>query len=275
MQSYAKTERVLRVDGLDLEVATWEGRGIPVLLAHEALGSVYMWRDFPARLAAATGRTVVAWSRAGHGRSTIPGRERPHDYLPHEAAAMLSLMDAAGIPRAHLYGHSDGTSIALIAAAMAPGRVASLVLEAAHVVVEPMTADGIRIAVDAYRTSDFRARLARHHRDPDHVFESWHRIWLDPEFGDWSIEHLLPSVRAPALLIHGERDQYFTIKQVDLIDAALADVERLELADCGHSPHREKPEAVLAAVTAFLARVSDERLGASGASDERQQPTGL
>lgn len=247
----------VEVDGIRLEIRRWpgEGGGLPILLLHEALGSVSMWRDYPARLAEATGREIVAWSRVGHGRSQPPAEARDGNYLDREAAAVLALMDALGLRRAHLYGHSDGTTIALLAAAIAPGQVAGLVLEAPHVVAEPMTLDGIAATLDAYRGGDLAGRLARHHGDAAHVFRSWHETWLGDNFQNWSIEDRLAAVAAPTLLIHGQDDRYFSARQLDVAEALLPAAERLELADCGHSPHRERPEAVLAAVKAFLDRL--------------------
>lgn len=241
------------IDGSTLEVKSWSGTGTPILLLHEALGSVSMWRDFPTRLAERTGRRVVAWSRAGHGWSEKPSEPRGFGYLDEEAVSTLKLMDALDIERAVLHGHSDGTSIALIAAAVAPERVDRLILEAPHIDAEPQTLDAIREAAERYRFGELRTRLGRHHRDPDHVFRSWHDIWLDPGFRDWSIEALLPSVMAPTLMIYGLEDRYFSSRQLTLIERGLsAPVGRSELTDCGHSPYREQPEIVLDLVAQFL-----------------------
>lgn len=247
-------ERV-KVAGVGLEVRRWPGEGLPILLLHEGLGSVSLWRDFPGRLAAATGREVIAWSRRGYGLSDpLSGRLDP-DYMHREAALLPPLLDVLGVGQAHLFGHSDGGSIALIAAAYSPERVASLILEAPHVHVEPVTVASIAGVKRVYETSDLGQKLGRHHADPDHVFWHWNDIWLDPRFRDWTIEALLPAVTAPALLIQGRDDEYGTMDQLDRIAAILPHARRLELDACGHSPHRDQPEALLAAAADFLGGV--------------------
>jgi pimeloyl-ACP methyl ester carboxylesterase len=175
-----------------------------------------------------------------------------------EADAVTKLMDLLVIERAILFGHSDGASIALITAARSPNRIAGLILEAPHVLVEQRSIDSIASTKHLYATTDFRQRLGRYHRDPDHVFWAWNDIWLDPRFRDWSIEELLPAIRAPALLIQGRDDEYGTMDQIDRIGAALTTVQRLELERCGHSPHRDQPEAVLRATLAFLRSIEGE-----------------
>ena len=246
------------VDGIRLEFQTWPGNGLPILLLHEGLGSVAMWRDFPQQLAAATRHPVLAWSRRGYGLSDPLHDHRDPDYMHREADAVVRLMDALAIERAVLFGHSDGGSIALIAAARSPHRVAALILEAPHVFVEEMAIDSIARTKHHYMTTNFSQLLGRYHRDPDHAFWGWNDIWLDPRFRGWSIEELLPAIRAPALLIQGRDDEYGTVEQLDRIAAVLPDVRRLELDHCGHSPHRDQPEAVLRATVAFLGGTEGE-----------------
>ena len=243
----------LIVDDVRLETQTRPGSGLPILLLHEGLGSVAMWRDFPERLAAVTGHPTLAWSRRGYGLSDPLPSSRDPDYMHREAHAVIRLMDSLAIERAILFGHSDGGSIALIAAARSPNRVAALVLEAPHVYVEESSIDSIARTKHLYVTTDyFRQLLSRYHRDADQVFWNWNDIWLDPRFRDWSIEELLPTIRAPTLLIQGRDDEYGTADQLDRIGAVLTNVERLEPARCGHSPHRDQPDAVLGATAAFL-----------------------
>lgn len=244
----------IRVDGALLEVRRWQGaeQVDPILLLHEGLGSISMWRDFPARLAEATGRTVIAWSRRGYGWSDpLAGPFEP-DYMHAEARLLPQVMDRLGVARAVLFGHSDGGSIALIAAALMPDRATALILEAPHVMVEAITVSSIAAIGAAYRPDDLGVKLGRHHRDPDGVFRHWNDIWLDPRFRLWNIEDFLPDIAAPALLIQGLNDEYGTLDQLDRIAAVLPRTERLELPDCGHSPHRDQRDAVIAETAAFL-----------------------
>lgn len=243
------------VEGVRLEAQSWVGRDLPILMLHEGLGSVSMWGDFPERLAASTGNSVFAWSRQGHGASDPLSRRRDPDYMHREADLLPRVMDALRVERAHLFGHSDGGSIALIAAAIASERVASLVLEAPHVFVEKKTTDSIAKVKSAYDDGDLGRKLARHHRDADHVFSSWNNIWLDPRFRNWNIEADLESIRCPALLIQGHEDEYATFEQLHRVAAVVGNSSTVALPSCRHSPHRDQPGAVLSATTKFLRRV--------------------
>jgi pimeloyl-ACP methyl ester carboxylesterase len=245
---------VMRIARRALEVAWWGPAtgSLPIVLLHEGLGSVSMWRQFPEALAARTARRVMAYSRFGHGRSDPP--EQPHTirFMHDEAALLPQILDACGIARAILFGHSDGGSIALIAAAHDSRRVAGLVLEAAHVFVEDVSVESVERTTAAFASGDLRARLARHHDNVDLAFRGWSDVWLDPEFRSWNLEALLPRVVCPVLVIQGEQDEYGTVRQVEAIAAQVTGpVQPIVLPACGHSPHRDRPEDVLAAVAAF------------------------
>jgi pimeloyl-ACP methyl ester carboxylesterase len=246
----------VEVDGARLEVRRWPGAeaGAPLVLLHEGLGSVSTWRDFPAALANRTQSTVVAYSRAGYGGSTVVTTPRDTAYMHHEAAVVLpELLERLGIERPILFGHSDGASIALIFAGRYPDGVAALVLEAPHVFVEDVTVASIaRIGAAYAEDPRLRSSLERHHADADATFNGWNRIWLDPAFRTWSIENELDAIRAPALVIQGRDDEYGTFAQVDAIAAHLPSVEVASLERCGHAPHRDARETVLERVASFL-----------------------
>ena len=242
------------IDGVGLEVRRWPGNGVPILLLHGALSSVSTWRDFPERLVAATGREVIAWSRRSYGGSDPLIELRDVNYVHAEADAIPPLLDALGVKQAHFYGFSDGASIALVAGAHSPDRVASLVLEAPHVMVEEIAIDGIAALRTEYETTDYKQKLSRHHADVEHAFWNWNNVWLDPDFRSWSIEGLLPAIQAPTLLMQGVDDEYGTMDQIDRIATVLPFTQRLELQDCRHGCHREQPETVLNAVAAFLSQ---------------------
>ena len=226
-----------------------------VVLLHEGLGSVGLWRDFPAQLADATGARLVAYSRFGHGATDPSPRPRTPRFMHEEALEVLpALLDALGVQDPILVGHSDGASIALIHAASHPVR--AVVAIAPHVFVEELGLDEIRKARIAYETGGLRERLARHHRYPDAAFYGWNDVWLHPDFPRWSIEDVLPEIDCPLLLIQGTEDQYGTMEQLDRIEAAVAGpVERVHLA-CRHAPHLEAPEETLAATAGFIGTVA-------------------
>jgi pimeloyl-ACP methyl ester carboxylesterase len=244
----------LTVGGRRLETAVWDGDPgrRSIVLLHEGLGSVGLWRDFPARLNAATGRRVVAFSRFGHGRSEPPAHPRTPAFFHEEALAVLpEALPGLGAPEPLLVGHSDGASIALIHAGHHP--VAGIALLAPHVFVEDVTVAAIRATRDEYADGELRARMARHHDDVDAAFRGWCDVWLDPAFRDWSLEEDAGRVTCPTLLIQGVADPYGTLEQLDRIQAQVrGPVTRLEVPG-GHSPHLEAAAEVLAAISAFAA----------------------
>jgi len=227
-----------------------------LVLLHEGLGSVAMWRDFPGRLAHATGCDALVYSRYGYGDSDPLTAPRGVRYMHDEALVTLpELLDKLAIARPILVGHSDGGSIALIHAGARTRPVVAVVTLAAHVLVEDISVASIAAAKTAYETTDLRAKLARYHADVDSAFWGWNRIWLHPDFRAWNIEEYLPHITCPVLAIQGDDDEYGTMEQMRRIGARVADVDLVELEDCRHSPHRDQPEAVLDAITRFVDRV--------------------
>ena len=228
----------------------------PIVMLHEGLGSVAMWRDFPDRLAAATGRDVVAYSRYGYGQSDPLDGTRDVAYMHDEACVALpAVLAALDIECPVLFGHSDGASIALIYAATFPERVEALVLEAPHVFVEPLTIKSIaKMKVDA-ANGDFIERLGRYHADPRSAFRGWNDIWLHPDFRAWNITALLPAVVRPVLLLQGRDDEYGSVAQLEATTAAVRSSTSILIDDCGHSPHRSQARIVLDATAEFLQKV--------------------
>ncbi len=231
-----------------------EGSGPLVVFLHEGLGSLAMWRDFPARLCAATGTRGLVYSRPGYGRSTPrePQEAWDLDFMHRQAHEVLpALLAALGVTQPPwLFGHSDGASIALLHAARFP--VAGAVVLAPHILVEDLSVASIEKARVAYETTDLKQRLAKYHDDPDSAFYGWNRIWLHPPFRQWSIEEEIRTIACPLLAVQGLDDEYGTLEQIRGIARRLPQTRLLELPDCGHSPHRDQPEAVIAATRALL-----------------------
>lgn len=226
-----------------------------LLLLHEGLGCVAMWRHFPDQLASATGCRVVVWSRAGYGGSQPWPEPRQPDYMHREAQqALPELLAALHIERPLLIGHSDGGSIALIFAGSFPEVPLGIAVLAPHEFVEEITLTGIREARAAWQTTDLPKKLARyHHERTQQVFADWNDTWLSPAFRDWNIEEYLPRIACPVLAIQGEDDEYATMRQLDVIAERVAAARLLKLPACGHSPQRDQEAAVLAALKAFVA----------------------
>jgi pimeloyl-ACP methyl ester carboxylesterase len=246
----------VEIGGVRMECVRIDGSvSLPTLVfLHEGLGSVSMWRDFPQRVAAATGYPALVYSRAGYGQSSPLVAARAPDYMHAEALIVLpALLDALAIERPLLIGHSDGASIALIHAGAARRPVRGVVALAPHVFVEALSIESIARAREHYAAGDLRTRLAKHHQDVDSAFRGWNDIWLSPRFRDWSIEDVLPRVDCPVLLIQGRDDEYGTLAQLDAIAAGVrGGVERVVLDECGHSPQRDQPEATLTVIARFI-----------------------
>lgn len=245
------------VTGHRLEVETIPGSRAgapPLLLLHEGLGSVAMWRDFPAKLAAATGCTVTVYSRYGYGRSSPISGPHGVDYMHREALDVLpELRTALGLAEPVIMGHSDGASIALIHAGAGRWPVRGVIAEAPHVFVEDVSVRSIADAKIAYETTDLRDRLARYHEDVDGAFRGWNDIWLAPAFRQWNIEDYLPGITCPVLAIQGADDEYGTLAQIEAVKRQVSGpVETLVLPRCGHSPHRTQEAATLAAIARFV-----------------------
>ncbi len=265
MTTFAWIEGVagaIDADGKRLEAVAYGPRpddAPTIVMLHEGLGCVALWRDFPQKLAAATGHGVLAYSRAGYGRSERIDLPRPLDYMSREARFSLpALLEAIGLERGILLGHSDGASIAAIAAGdRADERIKGLILMAPHLFTEEMGLASIAEAGHAYEAGDLRAKLAKYHADVDTAFLGWNGAWLDPGFKAWNIEEAVGRWRVPALIIQGADDQYGTLKQIRAIEArSPAPVTSLVLEACRHAPQIDQPEATLDAIVRFCAQVT-------------------
>lgn len=255
---------LVAVAGVKLEVLRLAGQraGPTLVLLHEGLGCVALWKDFPARLRDATELPVLVYSRRGYGRSDPIELPRPPSFMHDEARETLpALLRTCGVDDLVLVGHSDGGSIALIHAASFPDApVRGVIAEAAHVFVEDVTLESIRRAAAAYEDSDLRSRLARYHGDNvDGAFHGWSRVWLSPAFRNWDLRPQLAAIRCPVLAIQGDHDPYGTLAQVDAIAHAVAgDFESLVLSHVGHAPHVEQPDVALATMARWTRQLIDQ-----------------
>ncbi|SIS53910.1 alpha/beta fold hydrolase [Neptunomonas antarctica] len=228
----------------------------PVLLfLHEALGCIAMWKDIPDQLAAETGCDVVVYERQGYGLSSTITLPRDDDYLVEEGEVWLPrLIDRLALKRVFLIGHSDGGSVALIAAASMPEQVLGVVTEAAHIYIDHLTTAGIEEAVERYRTTDLKDKLAKYHGErTDLLFRAWHETWLRQRKQPMNLRPWLPRIQCPALIIQGEDDKYGVPEQVaDICKGIGARAAPLFLSKCGHVPHFEDRERLVAAVVCFV-----------------------
>ncbi len=260
-------DRLLQLEALQI---SGPADGPLLVFLHEGLGSVSMWRDFPTQLCERLGARGLVYSRPGYGRSTPRAQDERWgvDFMHRQAHEVLpALLQALNVQEPiWLVGHSDGGSIALLYAARhgsaangqsqapeAPPLAGAIVL-APHILVEEVSVRSIEQARQAYLHTDLRQRLARHHDDPDSAFWGWNDVWLSPAFRGWSIEAELPHIKVPVLAVQGVDDEYGTLEQIRGIARRVPQTELLELPACGHSPHRDQPQALMEAVAGFVGR---------------------
>jgi pimeloyl-ACP methyl ester carboxylesterase len=225
----------------------------PLVFLHEGLGSIRQWRDFPAKVAAATGRRALVYDRYGYGDSDVLREEKRTVRFMHDEAlvALPDLLKNLKVEEPILIGHSDGASIALIHAG-AGHAVRGVVAMAPHVFIEPLCLKSIDKAADAFEKTDFGQKLGRYHRDARKTFYGWADVWLDPGFKGWDIRgDYLKGVRCPVLGIQGFDDVYGTMAQLDEL-FRLSNAQLLKLERCGHAPFKDQPEEVLSAIVSFV-----------------------
>ena len=254
--SGATEHATVEVGGARLAVATWNADradvGATIVMLHDGLGSIAQWRDVPSEVAERTGRRVVAYERPGHGTSTpVPVGPWPTRWLHHEADRLGDLLDVLGVERPFLVGHSDGGSIALIAAADGLD-VAGVVAIAAHTWVEPICRSSI-VEMRA-RTDAFVAGLARSHDHPAEVFEAWSGVWVSEDFGRWDLRPHLHRIEAPTVIAQGDADEYATAAMVTESVAAVGENARGVFVPGGrHILHHHDPDAVVDLITDAVA----------------------
>jgi len=234
--------REILIDGKRLEtlLLSSAANAPTIVMLHEGLGSIAMWKDFPEQLAQATGFGVLVYSRYGHGKSERLAEKRSVDFMHHEAKVVLpELLRQFEIQQPILLGHSDGASITIIYAGTRPQQVRALILEAPHVFVEDVSIQSIANMRTQFESTDLPQKLARYHDHVEEVFRGWNNIWLDPDFRQWNIEEYLAPITCPVLVIQGQNDEYGTLAQVQAIQRLIPATQTRILPRCGHSPHRD------------------------------------
>lgn len=227
----------------------------PIILFHDSLGCVEVWRDFPLQLARITRRSVIAYDRLGFGKSDAYPGALPLSFVRDEArGAFSALLNSLGVNNFIAFGHSVGGGMAVVTAGLFPGRCRALITESAQAFVEDRTLEGIRQAERGFREPGQMPRLQRYHGDKaEWVLRAWTGTWLSEGFASWALDEDLPKVRCPVLALHGAKDEYGSAehpRRIASLSSGPATMKILE--NCGHLPHREQEAAVLDAVTDFL-----------------------
>lgn len=235
--------------------STFDAEKLTVIFLHDSLGCITLWRDFPRQVQELLSCQVLSYDRQGYGKSEgFNIKERDTNYLTNEAYFLGEILDHLQLKNVLLFGHSDGGSIALIAAALFPARIIGIVTEGAHVFVEKETLDGIKVAKHNYQTTNLKEKLTKYHGNhTEMVFKMWTETWLKPSFKNWNIENYLSKIVCPSLIIQGEKDEYGTIDQVTSIVSKTKGIsEALMIPEIGHTPHKEATDAVLHALKKFV-----------------------
>ena len=227
-----------------------------IIFLHDSLGCIETWRDFPKQLAQAVECNYLIYDRLGYGASPEDPNalKRGKGYLEAEAEVLLELIEEFAIDRPVLFGHSDGGSIALLAAAKKADSIRGIIVEAAHIFVEEVTLSGIRKVMQDYPVGRLKQKLTKYHgAKAETVFHAWANTWLDESFRDWNIESFLPNIVCPCLIIQGKADEYGSLAQVTGIQRGIRGaVSQAVLDEVGHTPHREDPATLIELTKAFL-----------------------
>lgn len=228
---------------------------LPIILLHDSLGSVELWRDFPEALATTTNRAVIAYDRLGFGHSSPQQELPPNSFIDDEARIYLpAVAEALGLTCYILFGHSVGGCMTLFAASVADHPCVAIITESAQAFISKQTLDGIRNAKQGFTDQNEFARLEKWHAERARwVLDAWTEKWLSVEFRNWSIESRLDQIRCPLLAIHGENDEYCPIEFPRRITAGTSGPTQMAImAGCGHVPHRQDQAGVLEHVSVFL-----------------------
>ncbi|MFN3454281.1 MAG: alpha/beta fold hydrolase [Pseudobdellovibrio sp.] len=255
-------EKNIDILGGQIYVKSWKPSGSdsksPIILLHDSLGCVEMWRQFPQALAEKLGRQIIAYDRLGFGRSTKRDENPSVHFVSEEAENHFQhLLSALKIERFILLGHSVGGAMAVIIAGHFEAQCEAIITESAQAFVEDRTKEGITKAKENFSDPAMREKLEKYHGDKTNwVLSAWIDVWLSNEFSTWSLELDLPKVKCPSLVIHGELDEYGSSRFPDMISSLVSGPsKKVIVTECGHVPHREKQVLILNYILDFIEKI--------------------
>lgn len=225
-----------------------------LILLHDSLGCTVLWRDWLDILAQELNVNVLSYDRRGYGKSSVYQVPRLIDYLEQEAEILNDLIDSLKLDKVHLFGFSDGASIATIYAGMFPNKINSLIVEGVHVLIEEETLNGVRQAQKILETTKIAQVLEKYHgvKVMD-LYLAWTDTWLKESHQIWNIEHFIPEIKVPVLVIQGEFDEFGSLAQMDAFDkVSLSTVEKYLVKGAAHTAHKEKKDEVFEKITSFI-----------------------
>jgi len=233
-----------------------ENRTKPTLVfLHDSWGCVEMWNDFPELLAGMSGLNALVYDRRGYGQSSAFNvTQRTEYYLQDEAEELIHVLDACSIDKAIIYGHSDGATIALIAAALYPERIKGLLLEGPHSFIEDSGKAAVLATRERAKDTTLLASLEKYHGNKTaELFRLWHETWLSDYFAHWSIVPLLHKISCPVLAFQGEKDEFGSIEQLTILKKEInSNVTISEISNAGHMPRKEAEEETMEIIRKFF-----------------------
>ena len=232
-----------------------QGQGRPLLLLHGGASTIQ--RSFGRQLEDfGRDHLIIAPEQRGHGHTRdVPGPYRYADM----AGDTAELLDRLGVRDADVVGWSDGAILALILAVRRPDLVRRLVVSAAN--VDPgsraITPESQALIRDYRADDDTAARAEYQHLSGDSiggyaaVIGKLKRLWLDHPTPDELTFAELGRIRAPALVMAGDRDA-IRLDQTIAIYRAIPGAALFIVPDTGHPTFRDRPAWVDPVVRAFL-----------------------
>lgn len=253
-----QTEHVVFIKTSNIYYKKWEVNNPQntIILLHDSLGCTVLWREWPQELAETLNVNVISYDRRGYGKSdnyTVP---RPINYLEQEAEILDELIQHWQLKKPILFGFSDGASVATIYAGMFPEKISGLIIEGVHVLIEEVTLTGVQEAQTVLETTNIARALAKYHGDKMYdLYYAWTKTWLSKEHQSWNIEHFIPKIQVPIIVIQGENDEFGSIKQVNAFDKAMVNVEKLIVPNAKHTAHKENKLLVFNSIVKFIENI--------------------
>jgi pimeloyl-ACP methyl ester carboxylesterase len=249
-----------------------EGAGPPLVLLHGTSSSLHTWDGWTARLA--SHRRIVRLDLPGFG---LTGPAPDHDYrIARYGRVVLALLDQLGIARADLAGNSFGGRIAATMTLDHPDRVRKLVLVDAgglrgqrppgifRLARTPVLREMLTVITPRWMV---KKNVTEVYGDPSRLDEALvdrydrltcaegnRRALLDRLNGppDPELDDRLAEIKAPVLLLWGERDRWIGLPFAERWKAGIAGAKLVTFPGAGHVPMEEDPEATAREVDRFL-----------------------
>jgi pimeloyl-ACP methyl ester carboxylesterase len=251
--------QIMKINGRSIAYQRTGPKNRPLLvLLHHGLGAIRSWKKQIEAFNQA-GYQVLTYDRWGHGDSA----ERDHWSMPNfepDLADLQRILTQLDCTQVTLIGHSDGGNIAMHYAIQHPQQVASLVLIAAHIFIEPKMTNGIQALKHAFEDDPgFQTRLRRvHGSKSEAVFWGWIHGWTRPGLRDWDMRPLLNQISCPTLVVQGTHDEHASEQHARDLARGIPNAQLWLLPGAGHMLPQDHPVEFNPRVLKFLQHVLTE-----------------